>query len=149
MDTEVLPAKTGRPTKYEPQLANLICNELLGGKSLRAICREHGITRSNVYQWKNCHPEFSDQYARARVGAAEDFIDQIIDIAENCPSDLAEIQKARMKIDSYKFLAMKLAPRIYGDLVKHEAGAEQSVTNVGVQVNIQINQGDSKPKQID
>lgn len=136
----------GRPTTYSPEVGNLICEQIMLGYSLNQICKKYDLARGVVYQWKNRQPEFADNYARARIAAAEGFLDELNDVSRDVADDMTAIQKARLRCDQLKFLAMKLAPRIYGDLVKAEAGLESSTTNIGVQVNIQINTTDSKDK---
>ena len=51
-----------RPTKYTHELAIQICEHIVTGKSLRAICREvEGMpSASTVFLWLAKHPEFAD-----------------------------------------------------------------------------------------
>ena len=57
------------------------------------------------------HPEFLEQYARARELQTDIFIDEIIDIADGTEND---VQRDRLRIDSRKWIASKLKPKKYG-----------------------------------
>ena len=61
-------AKTGRPTTYSQETADAICEELATTDfSLQRICDQESMQApSTVYLWLNLHPDFSEQYARAR-----------------------------------------------------------------------------------
>jgi hypothetical protein len=88
--------------------------------------------RSTVYDWLLRHPEFADQYARAREEQADTLADEIIAIADEQPEiiavtdkktgaliehklDGAFLQWQKNRIDARKWTAMKLKPKKYGD----------------------------------
>jgi hypothetical protein len=60
--------KGGRPTKYTPEIARLICEQLSDGIPLRQICRENkGFPAwRTVYDWMWRDAELSTAIARAR-----------------------------------------------------------------------------------
>ena len=46
------PKKTGRPSKYTPEIAAEICERLSNGEPLRAICRDdHMPAWQKIYEW--------------------------------------------------------------------------------------------------
>lgn len=48
--------KTGRPTKYTPDLAASICERLISGESLTSICAAEGMPkRTTVISWQGQH----------------------------------------------------------------------------------------------
>ena len=88
--------------------------------------------RSTIYDWLLRHPEFADQYARAREEQADTLADEIIAIADEQPEiiavtdkktgaliehklDGAFLQWQKNRIDARKWTAMKLKPKKYGD----------------------------------
>ena len=90
--------------------------------------------RSTVYDWLLRHPEFADQYARAREEQADTLADEIIAIADEQPEviavtdkktgaliehklDGAFLQWQKNRIDARKWTAMKLKPKKYGDKI--------------------------------
>ncbi len=62
------PKKTGRPSKYDPQIARIICEQLSEGVPLRQICRENqGFPAwRTVYDWMGKDEALSASIARAR-----------------------------------------------------------------------------------
>ena len=85
-------------------------------------------SRQTVHQWRMRMPAFADQYARAREIGMESMADDILTIADDDTGDRlqdgsanhANVGRARLMVDTRKFLMAKLAPRIYGDKVQHE-----------------------------
>lgn len=74
-------------------------------------------------------PEFSEQYARAREAQADKLAEEALQIADDGRSDTyvdAEgnertdtevIQRSKLRVDTRKWLASKMAPKKYGDKV--------------------------------
>jgi hypothetical protein len=64
----VAPKKMGRPSKYDPEIARIICEQLSEGIPLRQICRENDGFPAwrTVYDWMGRDPELSASIARAR-----------------------------------------------------------------------------------
>lgn len=123
----------GRPSLYDQEIADTICNLLAEGKSLREICRADDTPHvATVCRWLNTHEEFSEQYARAREAQAETLFDEIIHIAdsesgvtvvdaEKDPTAVMEtVQRARLRIDARKWAASKMNSKRYGDKVTNE-----------------------------
>jgi hypothetical protein len=103
--------------------------------SLRQILRADttGVlpAQSTVYEWLLRHPEFAEQYARAREEQADTNADEILSIADEMPPeytdekgrtslDLTYIQWQKQRIEARKWTAMKLKPKKYGDRVAME-----------------------------
>lgn len=121
--------KKGPPSCYTEELAHKICSQIASGKSLRRICLEEGMpSKAVVLSWAldSDHP-FSDQYAKARRLQAEGFIDDASDIADDGSNDFYEnedgrevpdhehINRSRLRVDTRKWIACKVLPKIYGD----------------------------------
>lgn len=121
----------GRPTSYNIDIAKEICNaiasESLGTKKLCAKY-PHWPAHETIFAWMRCNTEFSDMYARAKRHQVEVIVDEIIDISDddsrdtvygqNGPSCNKEwIARSRLRIDTRKWLAAKLVPRLYGTTV--------------------------------
>jgi len=128
--------KGGRPTIYNQDLVDRICIRLGSGESLRSICRDDDMpAQSLIYLWLNRHPEFLEQYTRAREEQAETHADEIVDIADEQPDlievkdkdgnvidiklDSAFIAWQKQRIDARKWNAAKQRPKKYGDRVTH------------------------------
>lgn len=107
----------GRPTDLTSELADAICERLADGESLRSICCDEKLpNKATVFRWLAKNGDFRDQYARAREAQADSLVDEIIDIADDAGlSEAFEVQQARLRVDSRKWLAGKLRPKVYGD----------------------------------
>ena len=135
----------GRPSGYSQELADLICERLADGHSLRAICEAEGMpSRSMVFRWLDAYPEFGDQYARAREDQAESLADEIVAIADQMPpmtdsgsTDSGHVSWQKNRIEARKWVAAKLKPKKYSDKIQQEVsgpngGPIQSVSEIVV-----------------
>jgi len=131
----------GRPTDYSPELGDKIC-ELVATNTcgLDEICDTYDFmpNESSVRLWRFKHADFSMKYATAKMFQAELLAEQIHKISNNPLMyhdsegneriDSGSVALARLRVDSIKWHASKLAPKIYGDkqqtestvTVKHE-----------------------------
>ena len=79
-------AKVGRPTKYNENMADTICERLAQGISLRTVCLADDMPDiANVFDWFRKYPEFRQQYAEAKVESADadlETIDQLDPFSE-------------------------------------------------------------------
>lgn len=113
-----------RPRKNLPQAAiQRICREIASGKSLRKVLKAPSMpTRATFMDLLREDAQLSDQYARARREGIEAHIDQIVDLADTATAENA--QAVRLKLDTRKWLASKLVPKVYGDRLALEGGLE-------------------------
>lgn len=114
---------------YSDSLADVICAELVVGKSLNTICKQDDMPHiSTIFDWLSKHPYFSEKYARAREQQADYLAEQIIDIADEIEIETVydgdnvtlelnntAVQRNRLRIDARKWYAGKLRPKKYGD----------------------------------
>ena len=122
----------GAPTLYNTHIASIICIRLAEGESLREIVKTAGMPdRTVVYDWLFRHPDFANQYTRAREEQADTLADEIIAIADESPEtvevrdkegnildikiDSGYVNYQRQRIEARKWTAMKLKPKKYGD----------------------------------
>lgn len=115
--------KNGRPSKFTEELGDEICARITEGESLNKICKEEDKpSLVTIFAWMRVHPEFLNNYTRAREEQAETFADEIINIADSEISrdvfgriDAAAVNHARLRVDARKWIASKLKPKKYGD----------------------------------
>ena len=101
-----------RPSEYTQEIASAICLRLIQGESLKAICRDDSMPcNTSVYNWLEAYPEFMNQYTRARDLQADTWADELVYIADKSE----DYNKARLQIDTRKWIASKLKPKKYGD----------------------------------
>ena len=126
-------------SKYTPQIARKICERIMLGETLLKICEDPRMpSQRNLVGWlaDPHNAEFREMYYYARRVQCEFLIDEVIDIADNTDNDWIPtynrkgeqngwkpdneaIQRSRVRIDTRKWLAAKLIPRIYGEKIDH------------------------------
>jgi hypothetical protein len=109
----------GRPVLFNAKLAEKICETMAAaGETLTAICQQPGMpSRRTVARWLHTNPDFCLAYARARELLADSFADEVIAIADDGDAD---VNHARLQVDSRKWYAGKLYPKRYGDRISQE-----------------------------
>ena len=115
-------APVGRQSSYSDDIATLVLDRVAMGESIRTICADPAMPApSTIFKWLVTFQPFSEQYARAREACIERWAEEIIDLADEPiePGDNAAVQRARLRVDTRKWLMSKLAPRKYGDRVEH------------------------------
>lgn len=103
----------GRPSIYSEELAESICERMRQGESLLSICCDDAMPdRSTVYKWIREREEFSDNYTQAREALADVWFEEVVGLADKGSYD---VQRDRLRVDSRKWAASRMAPRKYGD----------------------------------
>ena len=143
---EVAIKKIGRPTLFNQDLVDTICERIANGESLRSICKDDDMpAMSVIFRWlsEDDKKGFQDQYARAREQQAETLADELLSIADDSTNDWMEktdhegnqigwmfnkenVQRSRVRIDTRKWIASKLKPKKYGDFNRTEVTGENS-----------------------
>jgi len=140
------PKKVGRPELISPELANEICLLLLEGYTIRQLtARENMPAMSTLMRWAHGNEEsrqwFREQYARARMGRAWVWADEILDIADDGRNDWVDrevgtdkegdpitirvvdhehIMRSKIRIDTRKFLMAKFLKDVFGKDIARE-----------------------------
>lgn len=102
---------------YNRELADLICEQLALGKTLRSVCRSDDMpSRESVRLWVLRDEDgFAKRYEDARMLGYEVMEEQVLDIGDEVGADMASIQKARLQVDSRKWILAKSLPKRYAD----------------------------------
>jgi hypothetical protein len=124
---------------YTDIVGRKICERIMARETLKKISSDpHMPSEKTIIRWL-VHPKlttFREMYYYARRVQAEMLIDEIIEIADDGSNDWKEvfdlkgrsrgfkpdneaIQRSRVRIDTRKWLAAKLVPRLYGEKVDH------------------------------
>jgi hypothetical protein len=108
---------TGRPTDYTEDLVNSICERIADGESLKHITDGADMpSRVTVHAWLIKHPSFLNKYEAAREMQADVYADEMEEIARDTTLD---VQRARLIVDTRKWVAAKLKPKKYGEKIDH------------------------------
>jgi hypothetical protein len=92
-----------------------ILTEVAAGTAIRTALRSHGVTPYTFYSLITASGEVGERYARAKTAGLDAVADESMDIADSCPIDKDSVAKARLQIDTRKWLLSKLAPKKYGE----------------------------------
>lgn len=114
--------------KHKDNVLKLIAQ----GKSINEIEMQNGIpSNDTIYKWLNIDAQFKDNYIRARQDQALFYAEKVGYVIKELKDDKKPSREktdiARLEIDSLKWIASKLLPKVYG--------SNQHQTNI--QVNIQ------------
>ncbi len=121
---------TGRPPIYTEELAEFVCRMVATHTwGLQRICREvDGMPdQTTINEWRLNNPSFSLRYTKAKQVQAELLAEECLDISDDARGDIKITKdgeevfntefaaRSRIRIDTRKWLAAKLSPKIYGD----------------------------------
>ena len=106
----------GRPSEYTQELADKVCKLVaimpLGLYAITELTDDLPC-ESTIRSWRLIHPDFSAQYARAKLAQADVLAEDCLHIADHSTSETYMVD--RLRIDTRKWLASKLLPKQYGD----------------------------------
>jgi len=141
----------GRPSTYTQEKGDEICELLIEGLSLRKIAAIEGMPKPiTILKWLRDYPEFAVQYARAREEQAEAFADEMIDIADDISRDITvdsegkhvidgfAAQRAKVMIDTRKWIAAKLKPKKYGEKIDLNHAGQEGAPPIKTSVTVEF-----------
>lgn len=124
--------KAGSPDRKK--IADLVFAGMRSGMSAFKACQAAGVHQSTFNDWLNVDPELSVEYARAREDLIELLATETMAIADQAFEEIEEqavgkdgkpvvlkkkvpvdVQRARLQVDTRKWLLSKLAPKKFGD----------------------------------
>ena len=129
-----------KQSSVTPEWQELICEEIANGLSLYEICHQYkaqGIPDyRSIMRLLRKDEFFRQQYTRARMEQQEALAEQTITIAKGF-GEYAEmdVQERRLLIDTVKWSAGKLKPKVYGDHINIDV---EQTTNVRLQLEKKI-----------
>ncbi len=128
--------KRGAPEwPYDPWIAEQICEAVATSTdSMQKIiaANPHFPSEQTIRKWRYKIPAFASMFTHAKQAQAQIFVDECMEIADDSSRDVMKnakgeevcdnefVQRSRLRIDTRKWVACKLVPRIYGDKVQVE-----------------------------
>ena len=105
---------------YDDATKNAMVDALLvqieTGKSMREVCRMDGMPdHGTVIRWMRDDAGLATKYARARMAQADVLFDRMEAVEEAVSAGTMDSHAARVVLDSMRWRASKLAPKVYGD----------------------------------
>jgi hypothetical protein len=117
----------GRPTIYTVELGNKICDAVKNSvRGLRFICEDNKDFPSvhTVRDWlfNNKFPEFTRHYDDAKRFQSDLMADEIIEVSYNAHehSQSGRVDKAKLQVESLKWVASHLKPKKWSDKFNEE-----------------------------
>lgn len=108
--------KDGRPSDYTVEISKEICLRISNGRSVSSVCRDADMpSRPTFYKWVADNEEFLNRYREAVKQRAEYHFDEMLDIADEVGAEAAEIAKAKLQIDTRKWILSRMDATKYGD----------------------------------
>jgi hypothetical protein len=110
---------------------------------MRTACKPDDMpSAATVFSWMRKHPEFLDQYTRAKAEAADALVEEMMDISDDGTNDWMEVhdkdgecvgykvngehvQRSRLRVETRKWIAAKLKPKKYGEKVDVSHGLQE------------------------
>lgn len=116
--------------EYRNALFDRIIADIALHGTVRRALAENKCGASTFYGRIQSDPEAMERYARAKTKGMEPVADEIMEIADGCEPSSEAVAKARLQIDSRKWLLSKLVPKRYGDKldVEHSGGVTVTFT---------------------
>ena len=121
------------PFYSKPGAIEELCGYIATGGHLAGFCRERGLLYTSMSDWIYGKPDRAVMYARAREERAEVLADEIVAISDESHVeakyegedvrlvlDATAVARNRLRVDTRKWAASKLKPRVYGDKVTQE-----------------------------
>ncbi len=128
--------KMGRPTMYTPQLAAKICRAISSSTdSLSKICFNNPDfpKRETIWEWRIDYPNFANMYNDAKRAQADLLAEDILAISDDSLHDIMineqtgretmnseYVARSRLRVETRKWIACKLLPKVYGDKTTNE-----------------------------
>lgn len=123
------PRKVGRPSLFSDKLASVILSEMANNDvSLRQICSRPGMPhRNTVNRWLATNPDFATKYAHAREGQADVVFERMGELEQQVLLGKVDPKAARVVLESRRWRAEKLKPKVYGQRMRLDAGENTAV----------------------
>lgn len=103
-------------SQYTYEKSVLVCEYIsTSSMGLGDICEKEAILPdpSTVRRWLMKYDDFRTRYARAKVIQADILAEECLEIADTSVPSQTNVD--RLRIDTRKWLASKLLPKVYGD----------------------------------
>lgn len=118
----------GRPRyQWTEEIEDEILERITRVESAKSICRDDWLpSEATLYKRLGDDPEFAKRYARAREIQADVLFDECLAIADSQEGDVITVDgteqtnhdviaRAKLRIDTRKWMAGKLRPKVYGE----------------------------------
>lgn len=92
----------------------IILEGIANGISFGVLAKQLGVSRRTIVRICATDPRFESEVAHSRAIFADSLVESLLTVGDNAQS-MAEVQNARLKADSIRWIASKYAPKMYAD----------------------------------
>jgi hypothetical protein len=115
------------PYKWTEAIEDELLKRVAKGEAVRNICNDEWMPSApTLYKRMDADEAFAKRYARAKERHADALFEECLAIADSQEGDVIIVdgveqrnydlvQRARLRIDTRKWMAGKLRPKVYGD----------------------------------
>jgi hypothetical protein len=151
----------GRPSKFTAKIGREICDRLSEGEPLARICRDpHMPAVRTVGDWREVHPAFSADFARARDDGFDAIAADCLLIADTPELGVETLTKGtgkkkakelreadmlghrKLKIETRLKLLARWDPRRYGERRQEEGGINAADAAAQIREILKATEGD-------
>lgn len=113
-----------RPSEYNIELCNEICERIVLGEHIKPILDSDDKfpTFPTWCKWKRENDELFNLYTRSIQDKAEMLIFEINQTMQDVRTGNLDASQGRLIIDTYKWMASKFYPKMFGDKVDVTSG---------------------------
>lgn len=110
------------------KFADMICDEIAGGKTLRQVCEVSWMpTEKTVRNWLANEPEFKKAYDAAVTVRTENDLADCVKIADDTPADKEFIARSKLRIDTRMKIAAYVVPEKYSPKAELNLTAKEPI----------------------
>ena len=113
-----------RPSEYNIKICNEICERIVLGEHIKPILDSDDKfpTFPTWCKWKRENDELFNLYTRSIQDKAEMLIFEINQTMQDVRTGTLDASQGRLIIDTYKWMASKFYPKMFGDKVDVTSG---------------------------
>lgn len=122
-------------TLWTEELGDKFCELIAAGLTINQAMRFPGMpkTKLTIYSWLHKYPDFMAKYKLAKVARVEAYIDEMIEISDDCTDDIgmgpngpiiktSSIRRAQLRVDTRKWIAARINPDYNDKMVNEHTG---------------------------
>lgn len=122
-------------TLWTVELGDKFCELIAGGLNINQAMRYPGMpkTKNTIYAWLHKYPDFMAKYRIAKMARVESYIDEMIEISDDCTDDItmgvngpmiktSSIRRAQLRVDTRKWIAARINPDYNDKMVNEHTG---------------------------
>ena len=119
-----------RPSKYDIKIAEQICEKVSLGGHIKAILdsSDDYPTFPTWCKWKRENDELFNLYTRSIQDKSEMLIFEINQTMMDLKAGVLDASQARVLIDTYKWMAAKFYPKMFGDKIEVDQNTNMTIS---------------------